>query len=922
MLTTKFQVNVSAAKSYFREHLSQAEYYSQSQEVLGEWFGQGAEMLGLIGKMREEDFLKICDNVNPLTGEKWTPRTNTKRMNDFGEMVANRRIFYDFVLSPPKSVSVMGLAVDERISELHRQAVKVAMKELETFAQTKIRKGGGRESRASGNVVGAEIRHDISRELDPHIHTHCVVMNGSFDRVENRWKALESHGLYQAQKFVEHLYYHELSKGLRSLGYEIGNNAQDFEIKGVPVRVIKQFSKRHEEIDAEAKRRIEVEGGDENTVRRQVARDLRKRKVKTATTENLRPTWIDQMTELEWETLQRLRPLQMQSVRVSKMTAIEAVIWAEKHLFERRSTVREDQFLAITLARGRGENFDLAAVRQAMEERGFIRQHGTNKLTTPELLRCELEIVMTAKDGRKKYSGLNPNYQPASALSGEQKTAVEKILSSRDFMMLFRGGAGTGKSFTLKEIEKGLSAANHPVVVLAPQRQQVRDLEADGLKAETLARFLEVKTLAKNAVVIVDEAGQIGGQQLRELIRLVKANGGRLILSGDTRQHGAVAASDALKAIERHSGLKPVVIRAIRRQDPKRGKNATERALIRKYRAAARAASKGKLVESFDQLEQLGWIRELPIDERRKAVAEAFTSVLARDEKALVVAQTREEVREVNEAIRQRLQSEGKLGTSQPLVVCQPVDFSGAEKSDPRFYQPGQHVLFLRSYGRFKKGDLCEIAEANERGLVVTKDGHSSPFSYRYSDRVVVTAPRSMELAPGDRLQMKFNGKSVEGVSIDNGELVTVNEVREEGTLAITGDTGERKTLSANQRVFVRGYAVTSYASQGKSVDTVILCDAGTPAATNAEQWYVSITRGRKNALVFTSDKAALRENAVRSGERELALDLNAKSNGEKIAPSKTVNLSQRALEMMEINRRHAFSQNDQNKQYHQKIGI
>jgi hypothetical protein len=57
-------------------------------------------------------------------------------------------------------------------------------------------------------------------------------------------------------------------------------------------------------------------------------------------------------------------------------------------------------------------------------------------------------------------------------------------------------------------------------------------------------------------VVVVDEAGQIGGRQMHALFELVAANAGRLILSGDTRQHGPVEASDALRAIERYSGLR------------------------------------------------------------------------------------------------------------------------------------------------------------------------------------------------------------------------------------------------------------------------------------------------------------------------------------------------------------------------------
>ena len=55
-------------------------------------------------------------------------------------------------------------------------------------------------------------------------------------------------------------------------------------------------------------------------------------------------------------------------------------------------------------------------------------------------------------------------------------------------------------------------------------------------------------------MIVVDEAGQIGGRQMLALLRLAKERNARVVLSGDTRQHGAVEASDALLAIERHAG--------------------------------------------------------------------------------------------------------------------------------------------------------------------------------------------------------------------------------------------------------------------------------------------------------------------------------------------------------------------------------
>jgi hypothetical protein len=67
---------------------------------------------------------------------------------------------------------------------------------------------------------------------------------------------------------------------------------------------------------------------------------------------------------------------------------------------------------------------------------------------------------------------------------------------------------------------------------------------------------------------------------------------------------------------------------------------------------------------------------------------------------------------------------------------------------------------------------------------------------------------------------------------------------------------------------------VTSYGSQGKTVDSVIFADATNRAATSAEQWYVTISRGRRRVVVFTSDKEALRANVERAGARDLAVDL------------------------------------------------
>lgn len=873
MIQTKIQYSLKTAKQYFREHLGVGDYYSEGQKVPGEWLGKGAGMLGLNGPVTEESFIALCEGLHPQTVLKLGQRMNSVK-REGGHTKANRRVFFDFTIAPPKSVSIVALYQDERIIKLHEKAVQIAMSELEKRAETRVRKSGKNSERITGNILGACFRHETSRELDPHLHTHCVVMNATFDPVENKWKALEPSGMYRAHRFATNLYRHELAKGLRSLGYEILNSPNGFEIKHVPVGLIERFSKRHQQIDAETRRRLLAGDTPENIkdLREQIAHGNRRRKLKNSNAERLRAQWGNEMRPEELATLKSLTTVTPLPAVKPDMAAI--LKWAEQHLFERRSVVSEHELMAVALERGRGANFDLDALRQAVSERGYLKESGTNKLTVREILNSELAVVMAASDGRGRFAALSPNYRISPALSPEQAMAVNRILNSCDFITLFRGGAGTGKSFTLKEVEQCLSAIDKAVVILAPQRQQAQDLQADGLNAETLSSFLQRKQLPKNAVVIVDEAGQVGAQQLAELIRVVQSNNGRLILSGDTRQHGSVVSSDALRAIEKHAGLKPAVLRSIRRQDPSRVKTSEERAFIRHYRDAVKLAADGKVAESFDALDRLGCIRQITAEGCRNALAAEYLAAVGRKERVLVVAQTREEVRQTNEVIRAKLSEAGNIGCGVHINTYQPVDLDAAQKSDSRFYQSDYHVCFIRDYGRFAKGNICPVVGKDEHGLFLEKAGVRSRMSFRYADRFTVATSVPMEIAPGDRLQIKFNGTSQEGHRINNGELVTVREIADNGSIVAQDAKGFDKTMDSSQRLFVRGFAVTSYGSQGKTVDTVLMADAGNQAATNARQWYVSVSRGRKQVQIFTPDKAVLREHVRQLGDRELALDL------------------------------------------------
>jgi len=497
-------------------------------------------------------------------------------------------------------------------------------------------------------------------------------------------------------------------------------------------------------------------------------------------------------------------------------------------------------------------------------------------VTTPELAQREWAIVRMAQDGVSEFHPLCWDYQTSNAdLDAEQRQAVERILRSRDFITLFRGGAGTGKSFALREVVRGLRLAGRAVQVLAPQRQQVMDLEKDGfLGAETVSAFLARGKLGDYAVVIVDEAGQIGGKQMLALLELAREHTGRLILSGDTRQHGAVEASDALRAIEKYSGARVAELTNIRRQNPGLARTKEERQRIRQYRQAVTEARDGKLAQSFDRLDKQGAITQCTPGNQHEKLIERYLELVKARHRTVVVSQSWNEIHEVNEQIRRALKAEKLIGeTDATVTVYQPVDLTDAQKRDGRSYDENAVLVFNRNVRGFHKGDAARLRAITETHLIVEGDERVACVLFKHLDRVTVCHRKELLLSAGDRLQHKANGRSEDSRKLANGELVTVKEVHNDGRIQLT----DGRVLNQKFRQFVRGYAVTSYAAQGKTVDQVLFCDSAVRAATNDQQWYVTISRGRRGVHIFTTDKAQLRENITRSGQRPLAVEMTSR---------------------------------------------
>ena len=883
MLTMKAQTSLRNAESYFREHLGVGDYYMKGQTVSGQWFGEGAKELKLSGVTTEKDFLNLCHNIHPQTEGQLTPRMNTKRKtvdkNGNVHESANRRVFYDFTLSPPKSVSIAALVGnDKRIIEAHDEAVAMAMRHLQTYAATRVRKQNQYSQRATGNVVGAVFRHDTSRALDPHLHSHCILFNATWDATEGRWKALEACEIVAAQKFVRNVYYHEMVRSLQKFGYGVKNNLRgDFEIAGVSKELIDRFSKRHREIDEKTKEFLEREPDKANqnikVIRANIAHKERARKIKDVGIVKLQSMWNKQLSWKEWWQINRLDKHRSPEIP-EKITAVQAVNWAEGHLFERRSVVHEHELWRHALEHLRGQDVSLAEIQSATRKRDYIRdEQFQGKITTREVMEREWNIVRLAQHQMNQYQPLAFNYRRTNhSLDYEQGKAVEQILFSRNFVTLFRGGAGTGKSYALREVKAGLAQARQVVHVLAPQHQQVADLEHDGFTgAETVSAFLAHRSMRRGAVVLVDEAGQIGGQQMLQLLDYIQTNQGRVILSGDTRQHGAVEASDALRAIEKYAGLGYAELTNIRRQNPDSAKTQAERRWLEQYKLAVDEARRGKLGASFDRLDNHDAIVACTLADQQSKLTEHFLELFKNQQSTVVVSQSWSEIHKVNEQVRLGLKAQKLISEAETTVTAlERQDLTDAQKRDKRFYQPDSILVFNRPTTGFKSGSAGKLCGITDRHLLIEADHRIRPVPFKELDKITVCQPKELSLSTGDRLQLKANAQSQDGRRLANGELVTVKQIHADGRIAL--DDG--RTLPKNYRQFVRGYAVTSYAAQGKTVDYVLFSDSAVKAATNEQQWYVTISRGRKGVKIFTADKGQLRENISRGGARTLAMDM------------------------------------------------
>lgn len=845
MLRIIAQTSSAAAKSYY----STSDYLSEDQELAGVWRGQGAERLGLSGDVKQQDWDALCDNRHPATG-----KTLTARRNDY------RRVGWDFNFSVPKSVSLLyALTKDPRILDAFNASVDETMADVEKEVQTRVRVGYKNEDRVTGNLCFGRFTHFTSRPVDgtpdPQLHAHCFVFNATHDPPENRWKSAQIASLKRDANYFSALMHSRLAARLAELGVPVERTAKSWRIAGLAEQTEAKFSRRTQQIEAEAER-LGIADPEEKAALGAKTRD---RKNKHLSWDELRALWLSRLTPDESHAVQLIqgRVHDRTPVAFDPAVAGEAVRFAADHHFERSAVIPERELLATALNHALGAATPEIVLATGHRDDLIVgTDHGRVCVTSPFVLEEERRMVAYAKKGLNAYEPLVAG-DPAPApdwFNAGQRKALEQLLSSRDAVTLLAGKAGVGKSTVLGEFRKRVEAGGGRVFAFAPSTEASRGVLRDaGFEtATTLATLLvnpKAQEAVRAAVILVDEASQISSPDMAKLFAVAERENARVVLSGDRFQHGSVARGSALRLLEQEAGVRGAQLTHILRQRDQ-------------YRQAVAYLSQGRVEAGFKMLDDLNWVQEVrdPTQRYERAAAE-YVQATEAGKSVVVISPSNAESERVSQTIRGALQREGKVGADKAGVLkLTNRHLTPAQRRDAASYTAGDIVIFSQNAKGYQKG----------KRLTVGVD----PVPLALADRFNVYRPGTLPVAEGDAIRLTANLTSAEGRRLNNGQRFTIAAVAADGTLTLSN--GAHVGPAAG---FVsHAYAGTSFANQGVTKDRIIFVSSGESlGATNRETLYVAASRGRERCSILTDDKQDLLDAASESGDRLTATELAAR---------------------------------------------
>jgi conjugative relaxase-like TrwC/TraI family protein len=568
------KLSVGREGYYTRELATDHEQYlSGHGESPGRWYGAGATSLGLDGEASVAGFQAMFEGRDPTTGELLGRPHGRNAVPAF-----------DVVLRPTKSVSILYGLGDPATGRAVLAAHHAGLAEAVTYLDGHLgaRRGHGGVQHVSGRgVLAVGFDHRTSREGDPLLHTHLVVAN----RVQGpdaRWTALDGRDVYRhrlaADAIYRATYQRELSRAL-GVGWTPADAHGNRELQGMNEALVRSFSKRTGQIDAELDRL--ASDGRERTPRlvKWAVHATRKPKEHEAA-DTLYGRWRAEAAERGVDADTLVREVTGRTPNRDQDRTVSTEVTGR--LFDRLAGPDGLTATASTFARpdvlvalgaglagaGRAELEGLAdrflaerAVRvvadRAVEERRW---------STPDLLAVEQRLVASATGRTGEQTARVSHQAVRDALAAHPSAGTDQQAMVRDLcqggagVAVVVGRAGTGKTFALGIARHAWQLDGYRLLAAAPTGIATMSLQGEGFEeVATCDRLLGdldrgQEQLDARTVLVVDEAGMLGSRKLGRLLEHAQQAQAKVVLVGDDRQLAPIDAGGGFRALRLRLG--------------------------------------------------------------------------------------------------------------------------------------------------------------------------------------------------------------------------------------------------------------------------------------------------------------------------------------------------------------------------------
>jgi conjugative relaxase-like TrwC/TraI family protein len=871
MLTISKPLSSGQAQTYHANEFTAKEqnYWSQKGVVQGEWQGQLAGRFGLTGAVSAAVFARLSQGQHPETGEQLVgQRAAHEYQGADGKTVKTmeHRAGWDATFSAPKSVSLTALVGgDDRVRDAHRESVRVALEQLEHYAQARI--GGNHPPETTARFVVSKFEHDTARPVDgyaaPQLHTHAVIFNIT-DCENGQYRALQPLSFFASQQFATAVYQSELTFRLRQLGYEITTGRSGApEIKGYTQEYLDASSPRSQQI-----RDYLARAGHTGSEAAEIAaHSTRDRKEIHTTAEVMaahRKLAAEYGHQAEAVVIAARERQQHPKPPVQTVDRVrESLTFSRDKNFEREAVVDERALIRDGLRRGMGE-VTYSQVRANLDARLSngefqVVEHSAGsparQLTTAKTLAAEQEILNRVTEGKNQLEPIVSRSQAIAIadqhphLNRAQKSVVEDVLSSPDRVQGIQGYAGSGKTSTLSVVRVAAEAHGYTVEGFAPTSRAARQLGEAGIETATLQAFLRRTTKQEPSerrhFYFIDESSLASTNQVREFIQRLGPRD-RVLLIGDTRQHQGVEAGRPFEQLQQAGMRTAHLDEIVRQKDPA-------------LKSAVEFLAKGDISSALDSLYKQGRVREIPDAEDR--VREIARSYVDSPERTLIVSPDNASRRQLNVAVREELKTKGALGSEDHTlkVLIPRQEMTGAERQWASQFESGDVIRYTRGskHMEIEAGSYATVVRVNQFSNEISVEqssGNIVAYDARRLAGITVYREIEREFAVGDRIQFTAPDKSL---GIANRDMAAINFVTPDGQICVRLDGGRQVVFdAATHRHFDHGYAVTSHSAQGLTAERVLInADTGVhPDLLNSRFGYVAVSRASHEASIFTDD--------------------------------------------------------------------